>query len=77
MAAVTGGGLPAQLWRGFMADALAGRPARPLPSLSVPVVRASPAPTPAVSRNDDAGDSEQPEQAKPAFWDRLLRVFGG
>ncbi len=77
MAAVTGGGLPAQLWRGFMADALAGRPARSLPSLSVPVVRASPAPTPAVSRNDDAGDGEQPEQARPAFWDRLLRVFGG
>ena len=37
MNGVTGGGLPAQLWRAFMADAHAGRPIRPLPSLGVPV----------------------------------------
>ena len=30
MKRVTGGGLPAQVWRGFMLDALKGRPATPL-----------------------------------------------
>jgi len=30
MKKVTGGGLPARLWRGFMTDALKGAPARPL-----------------------------------------------
>ena len=30
MRRVTGGGLPAEIWRGFMLDALKGRPARPL-----------------------------------------------
>ncbi|MDJ0948317.1 MAG: PBP1A family penicillin-binding protein [Alphaproteobacteria bacterium] len=30
---VTGGGLPARLWRGFMRDALRGTPARPLPGV--------------------------------------------
>ncbi len=50
MVAVTGGGLPAQLWRGFMADALAGRPARPLPSVSAPMGRViAPIPTALIS----------------------------
>jgi len=31
MKRVTGGGLPARLWRGFMTDALRGTPPRPLP----------------------------------------------
>jgi penicillin-binding protein 1A len=30
MKKVTGGGLPARLWRSFMTDALKGSPARPL-----------------------------------------------
>ncbi|MBK8176737.1 MAG: PBP1A family penicillin-binding protein [Rhodospirillales bacterium] len=69
MRGVTGGGLPAQVWRAFMADALAGRPARPLPSLDVPIARSTP------PRSDaDAGDGEEQE---PGLWDRLMRVFGG
>ncbi len=31
MKKVTGGGLPAQIWRGFMSDAMKGRPAKALP----------------------------------------------
>lgn len=70
MQAVTGGGLPAQLWRAFMADALAGRPVRPLPSLDVPVARAQP-PT------MNGPEGEEAERRPPDFWDRLLRIFGG
>jgi penicillin-binding protein 1A len=69
MKGVTGGGLPAQLWKAFMADAHAGRPARPLPSLDVPVARSSPSTSSATGEERD-GDA-------PDFWDRLLRVFGG
>jgi penicillin-binding protein 1A len=70
MREVTGSGLPAKLWRGFMADALAGRPVRPLPSLAVPLAR-SPLPVAA------SPDEESAERAEPDFWDRLLRIFGG
>lgn len=70
MREVTGSGLPVKLWRGFMADALAGRPVRPLPSLDIPIARAQ-MPDPA------APDEESAERAKPDFWDRLLSIFGG
>jgi len=36
MAEITGGTIPARLWRSFMADALAGRPALPLPGVAEP-----------------------------------------
>ncbi|AWK85684.1 transglycosylase domain-containing protein [Azospirillum thermophilum] len=36
MKKVTGGTLPAKLWQGFMMDAHAGKPPRPLPSLEAP-----------------------------------------
>jgi penicillin-binding protein 1A len=65
MKAVTGGGLPAQLWRGFMADAHAGRPVRALPGLAPP-----PAPRP-------PAEARAPARPGPGFWDRLMRVFGG
>ncbi|MFQ5984073.1 MAG: transglycosylase domain-containing protein, partial [Alphaproteobacteria bacterium] len=39
MRGVTGGGLPARLWARFMADAMAGRPARPLVDRLVPEAR--------------------------------------
>jgi penicillin-binding protein 1A len=58
---VTGGGLPAKLWRAFMADAHAGAPARPLPSLT---------PAPEESYTTVADDS-----LVPNFWERLKRVF--
>ena len=58
---VTGGGLPAKLWGAFMADAHAGTPARPLPSLTP----APEEPYTAVATNSLA----------PSFWDRLKNVF--
>jgi penicillin-binding protein 1A len=67
MNGVTGGGLPAHLWRAFMADAHVGRPVRPLPGLGVPVPRA-----PLTAPSD-----EETEAEAPSFWDRLLGVFGG
>jgi penicillin-binding protein 1A len=67
MNGVTGGGLPAQLWRAFMADAHVGRPVRPLPSLDVPAPRAP----------LSAPSDEDTEAKAPSFWDRILRVFGG
>lgn len=70
MRAVTGGGLPAQLWRAFMADAHAGRPVRPLPSLDVPVARAQPPVAAAPAHG-------QPDGGEPNLWDRLMRIFGG
>ena len=60
---VTGGGLPAKLWKGFMADAHAGLPVRPLPSLTP--VRAQPYTT-------VASDS-----LATSFWERLKSVFSG
>ena len=71
MNGVTGGGLPAQLWRAFMADAHVGRPVRPLPGLAVPL---PPAPSTAAS---SASTDEDSEAEAPGFWRRLLRVFGG
>ncbi len=68
MNGVTGGGLPAQLWRAFMVDAHAGRPIRPLPSLSAPIVRSPSVPPP---------QTTEVEAEAPGFWDRLMRVFGG
>lgn len=48
MKRVTGGGLPAEIWRTFMAGALAGAPVRPLP---VPVETGTPStPAPVASR---------------------------
>jgi penicillin-binding protein 1A len=58
---VTGGGLPAKLWHAFMADAHAGTPVRPLPSLT---------PAPDKSYTTVASDS-----LAPSFWERLKNVF--
>jgi penicillin-binding protein 1A len=60
---VTGGGLPARLWRDFMAEAHAGLPPRPLPG-----ARAEPAPA------AKSGPRPQPAPAPDNWWQR---VFGG
>ncbi len=74
---VSGGGLPAQIWRGFMNDALRGTEPRELPTArgglqrllsgllnpNAPPVTQAPAPA-------GANDNE------PSLWDRILRQFG-
>lgn len=64
MKGVTGGGLPAQLWRAFMADAHAGWPVRPLPAQDVPA--------PSEPQEAHVAPTREPD-----LWQRLLRVFGG
>ncbi|HOT83344.1 MAG TPA: carboxypeptidase, partial [Candidatus Defluviicoccus seviourii] len=71
MKSVTGGGLPAQLWRGIMAAAHAKLPDRPLPSLTQPPAAAPP---PAV---DEPREARAGKAHEPSLWDRLMRVFGG
>jgi penicillin-binding protein 1A len=72
MKGVTGGSLPARLWRDFMADAHAGLPPRSLPGLAGRPDADPPSgrdrPPPAVR--------QQPGDDKPNFFDRLFRVFG-
>ncbi|MCP5363674.1 MAG: PBP1A family penicillin-binding protein [Hyphomicrobiales bacterium] len=70
MKGVTGGGLPAQLWRAFMADAHEGLPVQPLPSLTI-----APPSAPLDDRPTHAQGGGSGEQTD--FWDRLMRVFGG
>ncbi len=70
MTRVTGGGLPARLWRAFMAEALAGRPVRPLPGLG---------PEPAApAYAEKAAPPERPTAGPlaPGFWGELLRSLG-
>lgn len=71
MKSVTGGGLPAQLWRGIMAAAHAKLPDRPLPSLTQPPAAAPP---PVV---DEPREARAGKAHEPSLWDRLMRVFGG
>lgn len=66
MKKVTGGGLPAQLWRQIMADAHAGRAAKPL----IEAPAAAP-PSPVAAEDPPSAPTE------PDLWDRLMRVFGG
>ncbi|MEK9724618.1 MAG: penicillin-binding transpeptidase domain-containing protein, partial [Rhodospirillaceae bacterium] len=70
MQRVTGGGLPARLWRDFMADAHRGLAARPLPGVDGPVD---------VPRAAKVA-VDTPPAAKPAkksLWDRILSVVRG
>jgi penicillin-binding protein 1A len=71
MKKVTGGGLPAQLWRQIMADAHSGRPAQPL--LDEP----PPPPLPPAEAPAVASEEEGAPAAEPDLWQRLMRVFGG
>ena len=57
MKRVTGGTLPARLWKAFMTDAHAGKPPRPLPSLDgAPAYTAAVAPAPAVTPVSGIGE---------------------
>jgi penicillin-binding protein 1A len=68
MKRVTGGRLPAKLWRAVMAEAHEGRPARPLPG-APEGPKALPPPEKVV-----AGDGA--ERPTPGFWDELLKNLG-
>jgi penicillin-binding protein 1A len=69
MKKVTGGGLPAKLWRAVMAEAHEGRPARPLPA--GPAGPRAPAPPEQVLAREGAG-----RPTSPGFWDELLNRLG-
>ena len=74
---VTGGTLPAKLWRAFMVDAHVQRAPRALPSLEV---EDTPKPPPASTRAVAAPETREaaaPEEERPGFFSRLMRVFGG
>ncbi|MCU0839472.1 MAG: PBP1A family penicillin-binding protein [Rhodospirillales bacterium] len=75
MKKVTGGTLPAQLWRQVMADAHAGRV--PLPLQDEPALPPPATTMPADAAVSDGRTDDGPAAAEPDLWDRLLRVFGG
>lgn len=67
MKRVTGGGLPARLWKAFMAAAHRGLPVRPLPAMAPPPRR----PTPPPARI--AAPRRNPPQRN--FFERLMDAF--
>jgi penicillin-binding protein 1A len=67
---VTGGTLPAKLWRAFMVGAHQARPDRRLPSLDGEPERPPTDAAPAAAGAEPAAD-------EPDFFTRLIRVFGG
>ena len=74
---VSGGGLPAQIWRGFMTDALRGTEPRELPTARGGLQRLlsdllNPQETPAIAPAAAANDNGN----EPSIWDRILRQFG-
>ncbi|HTO84127.1 MAG TPA: PBP1A family penicillin-binding protein [Methylomirabilota bacterium] len=73
MKKVTGGGLPAQLWRSYMVAALDGQPARPLPQLdaSAQVASANPVIDGAIPRAVAA----EPDSQSTSLQDWLSRVI--
>ncbi len=77
---VSGGGLPAQIWRGFMNDALRGSEPRDLPTARGGLQRllsgllgsdAQAGPAVAAPPNNNSGSTNE-----PSLWDRILRQFG-
>ncbi|WP_116598200.1 transglycosylase domain-containing protein [Primorskyibacter marinus] len=67
---VTGGGLPAEIWRETMERVHSGLPARPLPMIIPEPPRAAPAPQPAPQR--------QQQQRRPTVLQQLLQdLLGG
>jgi len=73
MKKVTGGGLPAQLWRSYMVAALDGQPARPLPQLdaTAQVASANPVIDGAIPRAVAA----EPDSQSTSLQDWLSRVI--
>jgi penicillin-binding protein 1A len=67
MRKVTGGSLPARLWRNFMSKALEGSPVRPLPVPDLPTVQPKPQ---AVAVSTPAAQEPEPEEA--GFFGRLF-----
>lgn len=72
MKGVTGGGLPAQIWRAFMVDAEAGRPSRQLVALA----NYTPPPTSAQSQAERPAARTPSRRSAPDLWDRIRGFFG-
>ena len=76
---VTGGTLPAMLWKQFTVEALAGEPVRQLPGLEMRV--AQPAQKPAQASDTQTSDSEPAEAAAEdeggSLVERIIRSLGG
>lgn len=78
MKKVTGGQLPARIWRQYMVSALAGTPAQDLPTGAsgslLPWLSGDEPPLP---QPDGAQEREEPRRGAvdlgPSFWDKLLR----
>jgi penicillin-binding protein 1A len=74
---ITGGGLPALIWRDFMLAAHEGRPVRPLPGLETTTpaaLVASPAPTAAPQPVSGASEPAPDDDSLGAL---IGRIFGG
>ncbi|CAK0777723.1 penicillin-binding protein 1A [uncultured Gammaproteobacteria bacterium] len=81
MKKVTGGSLPAKLWREFMLDAHAGAPVRPLP-FAPGVATPPPAPAVALPRAGTGAvvrpvPAPVPAKAQPGLGDLIERLNGG
>ncbi len=80
MRRVTGGGLPARLWRAFMVDAHKGLPPRPLPGAFPGYERTvegfGPPPRLAADRGAPRREGEARSRPGPGFWARLMESIG-
>jgi penicillin-binding protein 1A len=72
MKKVTGGGLPAQLWHAFMAEALDGEPARALPSPTAAEIAAV---IPGVDAPISEAEATQSDAHSESLEDWLSRVI--
>ncbi|MGC1262146.1 MAG: glycosyl transferase, partial [Jannaschia helgolandensis] len=74
---VTGGGLPAEIWRETMVRVQEGLPVRPLPMIDAEA-EARPAPAPQVVQQRPAPQQPQHQQPQPDLAERILMdVLGG
>ena len=71
MKGVTGGGLPARIWKQFMTDAHRGRGARGLPGVDGTSISSGGRKT--VAKKSPA----KPKSTEPSLWDRIISVVSG
>lgn len=74
MKKVTGGSIPAHIWKAFMENTQAGVPVAQLPDAATPVATASAAPAATPAAHDDG--SYEYEWEEPGFFERLFGMGG-